>query len=122
MVSGLDLNEVDNIISTLASDNAAEVTPIGFEDYMHLSKARLADDTKEPFLVVDEDSPPARGHRQLARHTTSLLSLYICKTQRDLFSVLVHLPTATRGSGRPARLDPPLILNFGREKRPLSLK
>lgn len=80
MVSGLDINKVDNVISTLASDNVAEVTPMGFEDSMHLSKARLADYTEEPFLVVNEDSSPASGHRQLARHTTSLLSLYIRKT------------------------------------------
>lgn len=56
MVSDLDLNEVDNNTSTLASDNAAEITPIGFEDYMHQSKARPADYTKESFLEVNEDS------------------------------------------------------------------
>lgn len=55
MVSDLDLNEVDNNISTLASDNVTEITPTGFEDYMHQSKARLADYTKESFLMANED-------------------------------------------------------------------
>lgn len=75
MVSDLDLNKVDNNISPLASDNAAEITPIGFEDYMHQSKARLADYTTESFLVVNEDNSSFQlMHGQLARRTASLLS------------------------------------------------
>ena len=81
MVSDLDLSKVDNNISTLASDNAAEITPIGFEDYMHQSKARLADYTKESFLMVNKDNSALQlMHGQLARCMTSLLSLYKCKT------------------------------------------
>lgn len=46
VVSDLDFNNVDNSISTLAPDKAAETTPIGFEDYMPQSKVGLADYTK----------------------------------------------------------------------------
>jgi len=80
MVSDLDLSNVDNNISTLASDNAAEITPMGFEDYTHQSKARLPDYTKESLLMVNKDSSSLHlMHGQLARRTTSLLSLYTCK-------------------------------------------
>lgn len=104
MVSDLDLNKVDNNISTLASDNAAAIMPVGFKDYMHQSKARLADYTKEPFLVVNEDPSSFQlVHGQLARRMASLLSFTYVRPNMTC-SASWYIFLLQRGSGRLTRL------------------